>query len=245
MILKRILFVLLLFLVIGYAVFALFYFPGIPASMKCDEIIVNVKSGREGAPLISREGILASVRAAKCNPLGKTLSEINTEDIEHFLEQNQLIKEAVVYYSLTGNVVISVSQREPLFRVMGESGNFFVDRDGAVMPEQNNFVAKLPVVSGYVEKSFAANELRNFVLYLQNDEFWNEQIEQIYVLPNRDVELIPKVGSHRILMGPLTDVDKKLNRLMKFYRKALNKVGWNRYSVINLKYDKQVVCTKK
>lgn len=242
--LKRILFIIFLPIILGYTLFAVFYFPRLPDNTICNELSVSV-SGSEKNPLITKESILSSLKNAKCNPLGKQISSINTEEIEQFIEQNQLVKDVVVFHSVTGRLSVSVLQREPLFRVMGESGNFFVDRDGAIMPVQHNFVAKLPIVSGYVEKSFASNELRNFVLYLQDNEFWNQQIEQIYVLPDHDVELIPKVGNHRIVMGTLSDADKKLSRLMKFYQKGLNEIGWNRYSVLNLKYDKQIVCTKK
>ena len=242
--LKRILFIVCLFLVLGYTLFAAFYFSKLPNNIVCKELSVSVV-GSEKNPLLTKENILSSLKNTKYNPLGKQISSINTEEIECFIEQNQLVKKVVVFYSATGRLSISVLQREPLFRVMGESGNFFVDRDGSIMPIQHNFVAKLPIVSGYVEKSFASNELRNFVLYLQDNEFWNQQIEQIYVLPNHEVELIPKVGKHRIVMGTLSDVDKKLSRLMKFYQEGLSEIGWNRYSILNLKYDKQIVCTKK
>lgn len=242
--LRRILFIVCLFLVLGYTLFAAFYFSKLPNNIICNELSVSIV-GSEKNPLLTKENVLSSLKNTKYNPLGKRISSINTEEIECFIEQNQLAKKVVVFHSATGRLSISVLQREPLFRVMGESGNFFVDRDGSIMPIQHNFVAKLPIVSGYVEKSFASNELRNFVLYLQDNEFWNQQIEQIYVLPNHEVELIPKVGKHRIVMGTLSDVDKKLSRLMKFYQEGLSKIGWNRYSILNLKYDKQIVCTKK
>jgi cell division protein FtsQ len=59
------------------------------------------------------------------------------------------------------------------------------------------------------------------------------------------VELIPRAGDFRIVLGTLDDYEKKLRKFSVFVEKGLNVVGWNRYSVINLSYDKQVVCTKK
>lgn len=32
---------------------------------------------------------------------------------------------------------------------------------------------------------------------------------------------------------------------MLFYEQAIHKVGWEKYSMINLKYKNQIVCTKK
>ncbi|MDR3267157.1 MAG: hypothetical protein LBT24_06285, partial [Tannerella sp.] len=68
------------------------------------------------------------------------------------------------------------------------------------------------------------------------------QIAQIYVAQNQDIELSPTVGNHQIILGKISDYRENLDKLQLFYEKGLNKVGWNKYSVINLKYKNQVVC---
>ena len=244
---KRILLLLLLLVVVGYGIFALFFFSRLSCPEKCGEIVVKLMN-EEKSQLISQAQIRSVITGSPLNPIGKPISEINTEAIEDLLEKNKIIKNAVVYRTNSEKIIVKIYQRIPLYKIMGENGNFLVDTEGVIMPLRNILAAKLPIVSAKletIEKEGVTNELRDFVVYLQQHEFWNEQIEQIYVFENREVELIPKVGRHRILMGTLTDVDKKLNRLMKFYQKGLNEVGWNRYSEINLKYDKQVVCTKR
>ena len=40
-------------------------------------------------------------------------------------------------------------------------------------------------------------------------------------------------------------MDRKLDRLKKFYRDCLGKVGWNKYSYIDREFDNQIICTKK
>ncbi|MDR1436585.1 MAG: cell division protein FtsQ, partial [Candidatus Symbiothrix sp.] len=67
---------------------------------------------------------------------------------------------------------------------------------------------------------------------------------QIYVAPNKDIELTPRVGNHQIILGKLEDCEEHLEKLKVFYEKILNKVGWNKYSKINLKYKNQIVCTR-
>jgi cell division protein FtsQ len=59
------------------------------------------------------------------------------------------------------------------------------------------------------------------------------------------VELTPTVGSQQIILGKIENYKENLEKLRLFYEKGLSKVGWNNYSVINLKYKNQVVCTKK
>jgi cell division protein FtsQ len=113
------------------------------------------------------------------------------------------------------------------------------------MPVSRRYAVYVPVASGSVEKEFATTDLYDFALFLQKNEFWNNQIEQIYVHPNKEVILIPRVGDHRILLGTLDDFREKLTNLQLFYEQAIPKTGWEKYSIINLKFKDQIVCTKK
>ena len=81
-------------------------------------------------------------------------------------------------------------------------------------------------------------------IYISNDPFFKAQIEQIYVDPDGEIELIPAVGSHVILFGRADDLDDKFSKLYAFYKYGLNKIGWNKYDIINIKYKNQVVCSK-
>ena len=92
-----------------------------------------------------------------------------------------------------------------------------------------------------------------------SQELWRNQIEQINVLPDLSVELVPRVGDHIVYLGRLPSlksrakrmeavtsfVDKKMNRLEKFYKYGLSQAGWNRYSYINLEFDNQIICKRK
>jgi cell division protein FtsQ len=119
-----------------------------------------------------------------------------------------------------------------------------MDEEGLILPIPRNFSAYIPVASGSIDKEYAKNKLLDFAFFLQSDKFWNSLISQIYVAPNGDVELTPVVGNHQIILGKIEDYKDNLDKLRLFYEKGLNKVGWNKYSIINLKYKDQIVCTK-
>lgn len=113
------------------------------------------------------------------------------------------------------------------------------------MPVSQNFAAYVPVVSGRVTKKMANWILFDFAEYINNDPFWNNQIEQININDKLKVELVPRVGEQIIIMGDLTRYKQKLEKLKKLYLYGLNEMGWNQYKTINLEYKDQVVCTKK
>ena len=194
---------------------------------------------------VNESDLISLLKRDGLSPLKKKLSAINTDSIEKHLIKNEMISEAEVYKTPSGKIKLEVTQKMPILRVMSANGAYYVDNKGTTMPISQRYVAHVPIATGYMEKEFAENELYEFALFLQDNEFWNNQIEQICVFPNKEVELFPRVGRFRIVLGSLDDFEEKLNKLRLFYDQAIPKVGWDKYSVIDLKYKNQIVCTKK
>ena len=60
-----------------------------------------------------------------------------------------------------------------------------------------------------------------------------------------DFVLKTRVGGQQIEVGSLNRIDKKFKKLKAFYQKKLKDNTLDNYQTINLKYENQVVCTKK
>jgi cell division protein FtsQ len=210
----------------------------------CHDISMSFRDTIYGGAVTKQE-LTDLLKKKSIYPVGKRLSQISTKQMEAQLDQHPLIDHAECYKTPAGGIHIEVTQRSPLLHVMTASGeNYFIDNSGEVMPATAKCVARKTIVTGVVEKSFATSDLYNFGVFLQNNPFWNAQIEQINVLPNNYVELVPRVGEHIIYLGKLTHYEEKLENLKQFYVKGLNKVGWNKYSRISLEFSNQIICTK-
>jgi cell division protein FtsQ len=195
---------------------------------------------------ISAQDIANLVKRYGLDPVGKTFGEINTLAIRDTILTNRLVESAEVFTTPGGSVVAAVSQRKPVLRVISDvKGSFYVDSERRIMPVSGSFTVYVPVATGVIDEQFALNQLYDFALFLSAHSNWDAWIEQIVVKKNREVELIPKAGDFRIIMGSLDDYRAKLDKFARFVDEGLRVVGWNRYSAINLKYDNQVVCTKK
>lgn len=228
----------------AYLILAFFLFSDTQGSEICKGVEVNVLDSVE-TPFIKRQEIERMIVQGGYHLKGKPMEEINTEKMEESLKKNQLINRAECYKTPGGVLRIDITQRVPLLRIMGVKGSFYVDNTGEYMPISRNFTSYLPIATGYVDKEFATNSLYVFAKFLQDDKFWNSQIEQIVVLPNYEIELIPRAGNHLIFLGKIDNFEQKLNKLMLLYQQALPKVGWDKYEMINLKYKNQVICTKR
>lgn len=243
---KKVLVIIGLCILAGYLVFSAFYFKEKPKDGLCTQFDIVVNNSENGMQFINTDDLVKFVNEKGLNPKGKKIKDINTDSLEQVVLSNQLIKTAQAYVTNNGGIKIAIEERKPILRIITNTGeSYYIDNDGNRMPLSKNFTAYLPIASGAIKEDFAKGDLCNFTLFLRNDNFWNAQIEQIVVLPNNEIRLIPRVGDQQIIMGQLDGYKEKLDKLMTFYKKGLNETGWNKYSLINLKYDKQVVCTKR
>lgn len=240
---KKILIIISIVLIAGYAVFAIIRFSDRPNEEFCKDIDIQVTDSIE-TQFIKAKDIRLFLKKNQLIPIGKKIKDIDTEEIERKLKTIPIIETAECYHSPAGIIHVRVTQRTPIMRIMANSGDYYVDEDARLIPTSTNFTVFLPVATGHIDTLYAKTSLRDFALFLKKSDFWTAQIEQIDVLEDKDVILIPRVGDHQILLGSLDNFEKKLDRLKTFYRKGLNETGWNKYDKISLKFDEQIICTK-
>ncbi len=242
---KKVLIILIAVSVIVYLIISADYFRDSSQNRICVGFEVEVKDSVK-TQFVTAEDINRLVKKYDLNPAGKSFKEINTLAIRDTILSNKLVESANVFITSNGTVKATVQQREPVFRVISETtGNFYVDKDRRIMPVSSSFAVYVPVATGRIDEEYAKSELFDFAMFLNNNADWDAWIEQIVVESRNEVVLIPRAGNFRIIMGSLDDYPVKLNKFVRFVDGGLNVVGWNRYSDINLKFENQVVCTRK
>jgi cell division protein FtsQ len=222
------------------------------ASLLCREVKVYIPGNQY---FVDRLEINSILHVGNNTLVGKKLDEINIQQLEKTLQANPFIEFAKVYADMDGVVNVEVRQRQPILRVMNRfEQDFYVDQFGLKIPLSNNFTAPVLVATGNIDEIFInrvdtlhtemAKQLFKTADFIRRDSLWDAQIEQINVNANHEIELIPRVGNQRILLGNADSLDKKFKNLLIFYQKAIPKVGWGAYKVINIKYANQVVAVR-
>lgn len=188
------------------------------------------------------------------NLVGLMAKDLRTDQIEKAIEDNPYVKNAEVYLSLNGTLSVEVIERKPILRVFKNgSGGFYIDQDGEKMPLSRHYAARVPVATGYIKEtldkpdSLETNTAKNLFILIQKlheDNFWSTFVEQIEVKENGDFVLIPKIGKQQLLIGDVSSLDSKLLRLKVFYNHAMSRVGWQTYSILNVKFNNQIVCVR-
>ena len=243
---KRILIILGTVAMLGYVVFALNKYPKHVDGNICNDISVSVtNSNEEMKYFIDASKIKENLLKNKLSPKGKKIEDINTWDIEKYILSNEHAKSAEVYFTNNHNLEIKIKEKKPILRIIPNTGaGYYLDEDGKKMKLSDNYTAYVPIATGNISDSVVLKEIYIFAKYLIKNEFWNAQVDQILVDNDRDIQLITRVGNHLVNVGNLDNIDKKLDRLLVFYKEGLNQFGWNKYSLINLKFDNQVVCVE-
>lgn len=173
----------------------------------------------------------------------KSKEIIDLNGLESALNSNPMIKEAQVFMSVDGSITAEIIQKKPIARVR-TNASYYVDEDGSFMPLSTNYTARVPLITGFVMK----NDLKNvykIAKKVQDDEFLKKHVVEIHQNENKSIDLKFRLNDFKIQLGSLKLLDKKINNLKAFYQKAMREKILNSYSVVNLKFDNQVICTKK
>lgn len=210
----------------------------------CTDVEVTIDKGVI-AGFLTPAGVRQMLIEQKMSPIGKTLADVNLRDMEEKLEARQLIDNAECYKTPDGKVCISITERVPVVRVMARNGDdYYVDKEGKTL-HNTGYTCNLPVATGYIDRNYATRVLAPIGRIIVADDFWRNQIEQINVLEDSTIEMVPRVGEHILYLGRPVGVTKKLERLQKFYKYGLSKAGWNKYSRISVEFSNQIVCKRR
>lgn len=224
----------------------------------CTKVLINIADENENGFLNSAE-IKTLLDQKGLYPLSKQIKDINPRQIEQQLTHMPFVNTAQCYTTTDGHVCITVTQRTPIVRVKSFNGDdYYIDDNGGIMPN-SQYTSDMMIVTGRVSKIYACRYLSIVAQMLMDNPLWRNQIEQINVLPDKTIELVPRVGDHIINIGSLPSVaddrqrkeqvadyvTKQMKRLELFYKHGLSQAGWNKYDYISLEFFNQIVCHRR
>lgn len=224
----------------------------------CTKVTINIADESTNGFLSVKE-VKNILEKKGLYPYKKRMAQINPRDIEDLLKVSPFVDNAECFKTKDGCVSISLTQRLPIVRVKNAKGeDYYLDDHGGIMPN-SKYTSDLIIATGNINHWYARNCLVHLAAELMADKFWCNQVVQINVLPDRGVEIIPRVGDHIVYLGILPDaktnnqrqkaiatfMQKKMQRLSKFYRYGLSQAGWNKYSYIDVEFDNQIICKKR
>lgn len=178
------------------------------------------------------------------------IENLDLHKMEMIARSNPWVSDAEVYVDNQRDLHIMLTQRRPVLRIFETNGNsYYLDSMMNVVPLSNRYVYYAPVITGVPPLSNDSlgmqkkAEIISLSRRIESDPFWKAQVTQININKEGLYELIPVLGKHHILLGDTSRLDEKLKNLFSFYKNVLNKIGWDRYELLDARFAGQVVAS--
>ena len=210
----------------------------------CTAIDVEVVNA-DSTSFVTPQGVLNDLKGQGIKVVGKRMGEIDASDIEEALRQSPYLENADCVKCQDGRVLIRVSQLVPVLRVFDGDNSYYVNRAGKHMAVTSFYHCDVPVVRGHFTRKYPATRLLSLIDYVEQDSLLHSLISMYQVRDTNNIILIPNMSGHVINIGSADGFDNKFAKLKQFYTQVMPKRGWNTYYTISVKWNHQIVATRR
>ena len=241
-----------------YIVVAVAWSVGAVNGAECREVKIIVHDGgpADTTGFVTPEGVISDLRGFYENAQGEKLANIDLERVSKILNSNDRYESASVMIvptearhgesgALKCDIKIEVVPMQPVARIFDSGKSYYINRAGKHITADHRFRANVPIVSGKFSGDFQPVSALPLLDYISGNKKWRESVTMIKAESPTSFILVPSIMGHVINVGDVNNLDDKFERIEKFYKKVLPVKGWNYYDSISVKWDGQVVATKR
>ena len=184
--------------------------------------------------------------------IGQESEKMNTHRLEEYLSAHPFVEEAQLYTTQEGHLHATIHQHKPIARIIYPNGqNKYLTTSGTLLPLSQRYTARVPLV--YMPKHYiltledwrrspeSMQWLKLLRLIYQHD-FWRAQIAEVSINEAQELSLYTQISKQVVYFGTAESLREKLKKLHLFYTEILPKKGWNRYDIVDLRFENQIVC---
>ncbi len=176
----------------------------------------------------------------------KSLDSLNADietvhEIEQIISRIPFVKKANVYMTVNSELNIQVQEKKPVLNLY--NSDYLLSENGLLIPKIDSLNIDLISFFGEIDSTIYKN-LSNLSKMIKKDDFLKDHIKYIY---SDSLSFYLKVNkfSYNIELGSLENISEKLNNYKVFIASKIDDEILNKYSHLNLKFNKQVIAQKK
>lgn len=186
---------------------------------------------------------------------GRKLDSIPLHRIEMQLEGLGEVLGSEVY-TTSDALIVKVRPRTATLRLVTQGNqHFYCDETGYLFPVES--AVNTPVVTGNIPVSMGKNfkgyskdyremnwlkGILEVTSYIENHHYWKETTSHLNVNDSGEIELYPTFGQVYFILGKAEDLPDKFKRMELWYKAIAPLEKAAQYSVVDLKYDNQIIC---
>lgn len=222
----------------------IFWARGKAADELCQRVEVTIDNA-DSTQFVTPQGVIAELAKLGFKVVGKPMWQIDASRIEQALLRSEYLEKAECVKATGGVLMIRASQLVPVLRVFDGDQSYYVNRHGKRMVATASYHADVPVVQGHFTLQYPATRLLPMVEYVESDSLLRSLVTMYTMRDSDNIFITPAIHGHVVNMGSATDYEAKFRKLMLFYRKVMPAKGWDNYDTISVKWDHQVVATRR
>lgn len=178
---------------------------------------------------------------------------INLYNLEEAVMAFGEVAHAEAFRKDSRHIGIVISQRHPAVRFFREEGSYYSDENGYIFPVYH--FTDVPIVTGAIPFEIDSSRsdsvkvrqewvdgIISLAEFISSHRYWKDMTEQIDIADNGDIVLYMKDTRQSVIFGDADKIEEKFGKLEAFYRNILPNCTEKHYSVVNLKYDNQIIC---
>ena len=176
----------------------------------------------------------------------KSLDSLNADietvyEIEQIISRIPFVKKANVYMTVNSELNIRVQEKKPVLNLY--NSDYLLSENGQLIPKIDSLNIDLISFFGEIDPTMYTN-LSNLSKMIIKDDFLKDHIKYIYS-DSLSFYLSVNRFNYNIELGSLENISKKLNNYKVFIASIMDDEILNKYSHLNLKFNKQVIAQKK
>ncbi len=194
-------------------------------------------------PFIKQETVNKLLIENKTDASAIQKVDLDLNRLEKSINSNPMIEKSEVFVSIDGVLKAVVKQKTPIARMFNDEGSFYIDYQGSMMPVSDEFTARVPIVSGEINK-VNQDEFNKLLRFVYDDDFLKKNIIGIQITPSGSIKMLNRNFDYEIEFGQTVNIERKFKNYKAFYQKTVVDSSLYKYKKINLTFTQQVVCTK-
>ena len=176
----------------------------------------------------------------------KSLDSLNADietvyEIEQIISRIPFVKKANDYMTVNSELKIRVQEKKPVLNLY--NSDYLLSENGQLIPKIDSLNIDLISFFGEIDPTIYKN-LSNLSKMIMKDDFLKDHIKYIYS-DSLSFYLSVKRFNYNIELGSLENTSEKLNNYKVFMASIMDDEILNKYSHLNLKFNKQVIAQKK
>jgi len=176
----------------------------------------------------------------------KSLDSLNADietvyEIEQIITRIPFVKKANVYMTVNSELNIRVQEKKPVLNLY--NSDYLLSENGQLIPKIDSLNIDLISFFGEIDPTMYTN-LSNLSKMIIKDDFLKDHIKYIYS-DSLSFYLSVNRFNYNIELGSLENISEKLINYKVFIASIMDDEILNKYSHLNLKFNKQVIAQKK